>query len=232
MDVLYAPPVGLRRVRLKRDYHFGKDDPLFYPQPFNHSIAHLALIPIPNSDSEHRLYHAWFTPTDRDFEPRAKMDICPRLGKLRSTIRNFFELMIAEALECAKDHANNHYISNQSAQLRFLLGRLDKQRATQSETFLHFALAQHQFLKLTARLDWIANYRNHYMKSTDHKSDLGCPAVIGAFTDNPELVEALFQLRIPVWYVRPISWDLDVCVDCVTEFIRGSLCSKQLLLPS
>ncbi|KAK1221131.1 hypothetical protein PQX77_016069 [Marasmius sp. AFHP31] len=232
MDVLFAPPVGLCRVRLRRDYHFGEDDPLFYPQPFNRTIAHLALIPIPNSHPAHSLYHAWFTPTERDFEPRAEMDICPRLSKLRSSIRDSFEVMAAEALERAKDHADDHYVSNQSLQLRFLLGRLDKQWAARSETFLRFALAQRQFLGLTARLDWIANFCDRYMKPTEHESDLGCPAVIGAFSDSPEVVEALFWLGIPVWYLRPISKDLDVRVDRVAEFIRGSLESKKLVLPS
>ncbi|KAK1233985.1 hypothetical protein PQX77_002825 [Marasmius sp. AFHP31] len=222
MDALYPPPIGLARVRYRKKLHFGQDDPLFHPQPFNRSIAHLALIPLPSCDPNHKLRHAWVIPTADDFEPRAALDICPGLGKLALSLRSSFEFMVVDALERSKEHKDDFYICNQSMQLRFLLGRLDTQWATQSDTFLRFATAQRQFLELVARLDWIHNYRDRFMRPNDDPKDAAVPGIMGAFADSPEVAEALFQLGIPVWYTRPISRDLDVRVDRVVNFTQGT----------
>ncbi|KAL0062949.1 hypothetical protein AAF712_010170 [Marasmius tenuissimus] len=114
-------------------------------------------------------------------------------------------------------------------QLRFLLERLDTQWATQAETLLRFASAQRQFLELKARLDWIQQYRDIFMKGSDNRKEDVNVGVMGAFSDNPEVVEALFCLGIPVWYVRPITQDPDTRVDRVIGFILGF---DKLSLPS
>ncbi|KIK65175.1 hypothetical protein GYMLUDRAFT_147329, partial [Collybiopsis luxurians FD-317 M1] len=61
---LFAPP-NFRRVRLRRDYHFGIDDPLYFPQPFRSESGHLALMLCPTDSSDDDFYPAWRTP-ERD----------------------------------------------------------------------------------------------------------------------------------------------------------------------
>ncbi|EEB94573.1 hypothetical protein MPER_06592 [Moniliophthora perniciosa FA553] len=43
-DVLYTPPLNLCQTRMRRAFHFGPDNPLLHPQPFNPSILHLTVI--------------------------------------------------------------------------------------------------------------------------------------------------------------------------------------------
>ncbi|KAJ3725174.1 hypothetical protein C8R42DRAFT_640081 [Lentinula raphanica] len=67
-DVLFAPPLGPRRVRLRRDLHFSHDDPLFYPQPFDELRPHLPLIRAASNDPKHPFAAAWASPSEKDFE--------------------------------------------------------------------------------------------------------------------------------------------------------------------
>ncbi|KAL0562993.1 hypothetical protein V5O48_019084, partial [Marasmius crinis-equi] len=50
MKILYEPPLNTRKVRLLRDNHFGINDPLHFPQPFNCQAAFLACICVPHPD--------------------------------------------------------------------------------------------------------------------------------------------------------------------------------------
>ncbi|KAK7453382.1 hypothetical protein VKT23_011646 [Stygiomarasmius scandens] len=67
MDVIYAPSLKLCSTRMHRDFHFGKDDPIYFPQPFHSPIAHLAVIPVPSILPDHNLALAWYQPTSHDF---------------------------------------------------------------------------------------------------------------------------------------------------------------------
>ncbi|KAJ3766468.1 hypothetical protein EV361DRAFT_777463, partial [Lentinula raphanica] len=61
-EVLFNPPSGSRRVRLRKDLHFSHDDPLYYPQPFNEHHPHLPLIKVPSVDPKHPFAVAWVKP--------------------------------------------------------------------------------------------------------------------------------------------------------------------------
>ncbi|KAL0567799.1 hypothetical protein V5O48_014192 [Marasmius crinis-equi] len=50
MNILYELPINLRKVRLRCDNHFGSDDPLFYPQPFDRQAAFRACIRVEYPD--------------------------------------------------------------------------------------------------------------------------------------------------------------------------------------
>ncbi|KAJ8094359.1 hypothetical protein PM082_010793 [Marasmius tenuissimus] len=158
MDVLYAPPINECRVRLRKAFHFGQDDPLFHPQPFNRPIAHLAIIRTPSPDPDHHLSTAWVRPTSKDFEQRAALDVCEGLGRLSRGLYWRFHAMASKILERSSRKGEDMYISVQSTQLRSLLERLESQWATENVTFLRFTSPQRQCLELLARLDWIESY--------------------------------------------------------------------------
>ncbi|KIK55198.1 hypothetical protein GYMLUDRAFT_144670, partial [Collybiopsis luxurians FD-317 M1] len=81
---LFDPPTSCR-VRLRRDYHFGTDDPLYFPQPFDHELGHLAILLCPSHDTQHEFFHAWFTPGPEQFNV---INTSLRLGKLEDTFFN------------------------------------------------------------------------------------------------------------------------------------------------
>ncbi|KAG7090327.1 hypothetical protein E1B28_011923 [Marasmius oreades] len=224
MDYLYAPPINERRVRLRKDLHFGEDDPLLFPQPFNRNIAHLSVIQLPSTDKQNPHYAAWARPQITDFEERATLDICTGMGRLYRGFYWAFDTMASRVLERAESKKEDRYVTSQSTHLRQLMERLESQWATRMVTFQRFALAQRHYLELLARLDWIDKFRGRYMDgnvSGGGVSD-GVPVdgrVVGAFADDQDVVDRLFHAGIPVWYTRPISQALDVRIDKVGDFI-------------
>ncbi|KAJ3779433.1 hypothetical protein GGU10DRAFT_338030, partial [Lentinula aff. detonsa] len=87
-NFLFSPMLqpNERRVRLRKDNHFGQHDPLFCPQPFVPSQAHLALIRAPSADTSHKWALAWKLPTESDFEPVDVDCIAKGLGLLTNTL--------------------------------------------------------------------------------------------------------------------------------------------------
>ncbi|KAK1224724.1 hypothetical protein PQX77_012356 [Marasmius sp. AFHP31] len=220
MDVLYTPPINECRVRLRKALHFGQDDPLFHPQPFNRPIAHLAIVRTPSPDPDHRLSAAWVRPTSEDFEQRAALDVCEGLGRLSRALYWRFHAMASEILDRSASKREDPYVSTQSTQLRSLLERLESQWATESVTFLRFTSAQRQCLELLARLDWIEGYRERFMaRGVEGKAVSVDQEIMGAFSDDLDVVDCLFHAGISVWYTRPIAQSLDVRVDKATTFI-------------
>ncbi|KAJ3728409.1 hypothetical protein C8R42DRAFT_571724, partial [Lentinula raphanica] len=67
-DILFEPPLSNRYVRLRRNLHYFHDDPLFYPQPFNHLLPHLSLIRTPSPNPQHPFAAAWINPLNVDFD--------------------------------------------------------------------------------------------------------------------------------------------------------------------
>ncbi|KAL0565908.1 hypothetical protein V5O48_016111 [Marasmius crinis-equi] len=222
-QVLYAPPLNNCRVRLRDDLHYGQDDPLFHPQPFHRPIAHLAVLPLPSSDPGHPLYTAWVRPTAQQFEERTAVDICPGMGRLSRSLYWAFHSLASDVLVKASRNSDDVYVKSLSMELSALLGRLESQWATKDVTFLRFAHAQRQYLELTARFSWVERFRNAYMGMAIEKDGAQATGkaenVMGAFSDELDVVERLFRAGIPVWYVRPISQALDVRIDRVQEFI-------------
>ncbi len=41
VNVIYAPLLGKRSVRMRQGHHFAADDPMYYPQPYVHDIGYL-----------------------------------------------------------------------------------------------------------------------------------------------------------------------------------------------
>ncbi|KAL0057493.1 hypothetical protein AAF712_015863 [Marasmius tenuissimus] len=63
-----SPLMGLRHVRMRKDLHFGEEDPLFFPQPYTPGIGHLSVIPIRTSEPNNPHSPAWTAPSPSDFE--------------------------------------------------------------------------------------------------------------------------------------------------------------------
>lgn len=67
MPVVHAP-VGLCKTRLCKSLNFGKDDPCYWPQPYDFTVGHLAIIPCPDNSEAHPLRCAWYQADVADLE--------------------------------------------------------------------------------------------------------------------------------------------------------------------
>ncbi|KAJ8074360.1 hypothetical protein PM082_009976 [Marasmius tenuissimus] len=221
MDLLYKPPTGLCRVRLRRDNHFGPDDPLYHPQPFDRQHAHLAVLRVKGSVLDDPLLEtAWLIPKASNF---VECPACGGLGRLDLRIRNqFTSLCLNVIAKFPSDaHTTDRLVGEGTIHLQRLLDQLDAP-ASQKDTFLRFSCAQRQVLELLARFEWVTVYRSKYMGK-----DRGCPLsvnmnVMGAFTEDYDVLDSLYHAGIPVWYIRPISASPEVRIDAVVDFIHDT----------
>ncbi|KAK1217024.1 hypothetical protein PQX77_020330 [Marasmius sp. AFHP31] len=221
MDLLYKPPTGLCRVRLRRDNHFGPDDPLHHPQPFDRRNAHLAVLRVKGNCADNPLLEtAWLIPTTTDF---VECPSCGGLGRLDLRIREKFTSLCRDVIAKfpSTAHSEDGLVGEGTIQLNRLLDRLDAP-ASLKETFLRFACAQRQVLELLARYEWVRVYRAKYMGK-----DRGIPpevsfGVMGAFTEDYDALDSLYHAGIPVWFIRRLSTIAEVRIDTVADFIHDT----------
>ncbi|THU82091.1 hypothetical protein K435DRAFT_872672 [Dendrothele bispora CBS 962.96] len=179
MDLVYSPRFTPCSTRMRRDYHFGTDDPMYFPQPFNMTVGHLAIIPAPSPDSFHNHALAWYRPKPDDFIPHTSCQPS-RPDNIK----------------------NDRYVRDGRTALQRLVERLQL-AATQDESLLLLANIQRQYLELYARLEWLDKYlprilgqeRTHSVESR----------LMGAFAYTPDDLQRLFHAGIPVWYVREVT---------------------------
>jgi hypothetical protein len=190
---------------MRRDGHFGLDDPLYYPQPFDCLVAHLAVIRTPQTSPDHPFAVAWIFPDDSHFEPSLQT-FCTGFGSLNHRVRFKLLTLAKTVLESIpQGQENDTYISSNREHLRRLLDRLNLS-APMDVVFLWFQCAQRHILELDERIRWITTYRTKYgaPAGADHpgKAD---DSLMGAFTSDLDVLESLFQCQIPVYFVRILS---------------------------
>ncbi|KAJ3709985.1 hypothetical protein C8R42DRAFT_729717 [Lentinula raphanica] len=166
-NVLYAPPLSSRRVRLRRHFHFSHDDPLFYPQPFDETRPHLPLIRTPSPDPNHPFAAAWLIPSAEDFDAEAS-DFLYNAVVLDTTVYLRLKALADDVLKTINlsEFQSDPYLTQGSLQVDRMLSLLQ-------------VAAPHARIQYRSQ-DWntviIGKKRNYEIPD--------CLAVIGAFTDN------------------------------------------------
>ncbi|THU92862.1 hypothetical protein K435DRAFT_862048 [Dendrothele bispora CBS 962.96] len=222
MDIIYSP-LQVCNTRMCRDYHFGCDDPLYFPQPFHASVGHLAVIPVPSCLPDHELALAWYHPTSVDFVPQNPSKPWIGIGLLRPNLsqdlRLFCENLINSIIQLPGQLNQDSALSNGQDHLRRLIERLEMP-TTQEECFLYLSCLQRQYLELYARLKWITVYTPR-LRDVDNSCPVDCH-VIGAFTEDLDVAAQLYRTGIPIWVVRPVDELCHVRIDQVVEPITES----------
>ncbi|THU86473.1 hypothetical protein K435DRAFT_868264 [Dendrothele bispora CBS 962.96] len=228
MNLVYSPRFTPCLTRMRRDYHFGTDDPMYFPQPFNMTVGHLAIIPAPSPDSFHNHALAWYRPKPDDFVPHTSNPLGSSLGKLSvvliARIETTTNRLITSALGRSENVKNDRYVRDGRTALQRLVEQLQL-AATKDESLLLLANIQRQYLELYARLEWLDKYlprilgqeRTHSVESR----------LMGAFAYLPDDLQRLFHAGIPVWYVREVTHlpatRVDLRVDPIDESANHQL---------
>ncbi|KAG7088003.1 hypothetical protein E1B28_012042 [Marasmius oreades] len=187
---LYIVPSlhGMRQIHMRRDFHFGEEDPLYFPQLYTPGIGHLSIIPYPTSDPTSPHLSAWKMPRQEDFTPTNPDDPSRGLGSLtpqfRAPLRNAFDAL---------------YIFD----IKFLLAHLNTLSSFR-EAALTFSLCQRAYLELAAHIEWLSVYRPR-VHNPPSVRPLEEANVVGALTGDSETAERLFYAGIPVWYLQPLD---------------------------
>ncbi|KAF5341449.1 hypothetical protein D9758_014733 [Tetrapyrgos nigripes] len=219
MSTLYRPPLNQCSVRMRRDGHFGPDDPLYFPQPFHCPTAHLAVIRAPQPSPDHPFAVAWIVLNDSHFE-LSTQTFCIGFGFLDRRLRSKL-VALSDTVFKSIPHGqeDDPYIRSSREHLRRLMDRLNLS-APMDDLFLRFQCAQRHLLELDARIQWIKTFRERYgaTPSVDHPS-MADASLVGAFTDDLDVLENLFQCQIPVYYVRILSRAGNARIDKLQQFL-------------
>ncbi|KAG7086689.1 hypothetical protein E1B28_002627 [Marasmius oreades] len=204
---------------MRKDRHFGRDDPILFPQPFVPAAAHLAVVRVPSLTGPFTI--AWLVPSENDFKP-SDDTFCAGFGVFDTRTRSHL-VKLAETVvkDLPANHQEDYYMKNNLEQLRRLLDRLQL-AAPKEEVFLRFRCAQRHLLELDARSRWVTKYRAKFGMARELGQEhtvLADENLMGAFTDNLDDLENLFQSHIPVYYVRPLSRAGEARVDRLEDFI-------------
>ncbi|KAK1216699.1 hypothetical protein PQX77_020662 [Marasmius sp. AFHP31] len=212
---------------MRRDFHFGEEDPLFFPQPYIPGIGYLSVIPFPTSDSTSPHSAAWRTAELSDFVRVPSNNPSRGLGTLSNEIR----LSIQKAFDKLAERIVNISIDNRSKaeseklnvkndelttrylfRIKYLLSCL-KSLSSYQEATLTFSSCQRAYLELIACVDWLETYRRRmYNPSAVNRPAEGAK-VVSALTGNDETASRLFLAGIPVWYSQPLYKKVSTRVD-------------------
>ncbi|KIK53804.1 hypothetical protein GYMLUDRAFT_250127 [Collybiopsis luxurians FD-317 M1] len=161
---LFYPP-QICQVRLRCDYHFGIDDPLYFPQPFSSDSAHLALMLCLSRNPDDRFYYAWFTPSDDQF---CVIDSSLEIGRLDSMFYEGLSALCLHVLKEVPPDADDVYLTSLATNLRRLLTRLDMP-GTLQRTLALVAQIQRTALELNAQSRWVgAEWQQRLKDATCH----------------------------------------------------------------
>ncbi|KIK69723.1 hypothetical protein GYMLUDRAFT_151326, partial [Collybiopsis luxurians FD-317 M1] len=109
VNYLYKPQMKCL-VHWHQGLHFGPNDPLYLPQPFNKAIPHLALIMPPCYDPQDKYYYAWAQLTEADFVPE---DVCPGtvgLGRLVPQFDKGLKSLAKHVLKLVPENTKDSFV--------------------------------------------------------------------------------------------------------------------------
>ncbi|KAL0063522.1 hypothetical protein AAF712_009619 [Marasmius tenuissimus] len=215
-EVVFDPLRGVRSIHLRKDDHFGLEDPLFFPQPFSLACPHLALIPLPTTDLENTNFVCWHRPTTHDFEFVNREDqsgSSAGLGLFTKVLRTQLRDVVSRATdritalrESHQSLTSDKFIQNYFTSLQWLLAQLNC-ACGYSRSLRTFAIIQRICLELNARITWLVDFANCW-ENTDAVVFVEARKplrVVGALARNTELAQRLWSLGVPVWLVRPLG---------------------------
>ncbi len=181
------------------DGHFGHDDPLYHPQPFDTRVPHLALIRFPSTGNDHIL---WLSPSTVEFE-RTSQDASSGLGVINAKwvdlLRGVWKMardrlskvVSGLSAEDATLIREDRQLSDFVPRLKYLFGRFTCP-ASFDESLMTWRMTQRIILEFDARLTWFLQAREPYYHFTGRIEPL--LDVIGALTDRLEEAESLYRV--------------------------------------
>ncbi|KAI0739754.1 hypothetical protein C8Q80DRAFT_1222075 [Daedaleopsis nitida] len=192
MDFVPVPYVGIIEVYLRSDYRYGPVDPIQWPQVYCEAYQYLSAVSRP---------------------------VLKHLGYVRRSSVSLLEQLVDEILQEAGSVSDGmrgklgtgedvgEYIASSIGHLPWMCKTLQHGRAriTQYPTTFRDAFAQIRELQrfcLMARAFLDFRQLERQPPSNDGILPVN-PTLMGAFTTNPRVVQKLYDLGIPVWFIRP-----------------------------
>ena len=203
-DRICLPPMQMRDVFLRSDFHYGPDDHTLWPQPFLDEYPHLGAIPRQPDDPNDPLSIMWWNPTRADFFP-LENGVLDGLGRLSTSKYWTFQEMskgLKEKFEKYRQKSTPNSLL--SILVRLMDDALVRMGSLQSPFgLMWFKITEFQrlYLEIYALLDYLEIYKprmdGHQPPAT---SVANC---IGAFTNVPHIAQYFHRAGLPIWFLHP-----------------------------
>ncbi|PPQ83675.1 hypothetical protein CVT24_001194 [Panaeolus cyanescens] len=202
------PPIGRRQVGLKANFRYGLEDHSQWPQFVVPKYKHLVTIPRKTTDSTDPLHIIWWDPRPADFIP-SSTGIVSGLGTISQlrlqqleTVMGILSQSVTEFTTSTPTPSDDvlESFSKLQKQMEYAMRSLQNHKRSFSETAFNVTEFQRRFLELHGFFSFMKFFRNRSggaLASADN--------VMGGFTNEAEMAQAMFDARVPVWYVE--EWD-------------------------
>lgn len=199
MDTLPEILLGEQDIRLRRDFHYGKHDPLFVPQLYNSLIPHLMCIPLAGTIDSNIM---WYLPSDKEFEaiPGHKLSsvpldlIIPTLVEHLSNEYHCFVLQFTSSDTVRPSISTDAKIRDYHSRMNYLLNRLACP-TTFNQARMVWRIAQRVALELHGRITWLSQIDGRFTTAYTGIVPETC-FIVGCYTEDPLIVESCYRVRV------------------------------------
>ncbi|PPQ76783.1 hypothetical protein CVT24_011339 [Panaeolus cyanescens] len=223
------PPIGRRKVGLKANFRYGLEDHCQWPQFVVPKYKHLPTIPRKTTDPTDPLHIIWWDPRPADFIP-SSTGIISGLGTISQSRLQQLETAMGILSKSVTEFTTStptpsdkalESFSELQKQMEYAMRSLQNLKRSFRETSFNVTEFQRRFLDLHGFLSFMKTFRHRSggALATSYSAD----NVMGGFTHNAEMAQAMFNARVPVWYVE--EWD-------GSPFLRNVLAVVDITMPN
>ena len=206
-DTIPTPPLRDCNVHLRADLRYGLDDHTLWPQAFVPEYPHLAAIPRKPEDPHHPLSIMWWNPTISDFVPCSNSlieglgQLAPSRFKALDDCRRDVDARVRAYVKVTEKPDN--LVQNLLQVTRHSGVRICSLQTTFLEMLFGVTEFQRYFLELLGLIDFLEIYQPRMEgRAPCVTSAADC---LGAFTNNPQVAQQLFDAGLPVYLFRPFE---------------------------
>lgn len=209
MTFIPTPPIGIREVRARRNGKYALDDRMLHPQFTCKDFDWMVCIPRPCE----ALADYYWVPVPDDAPTLDGFVLQTDARCLKPSVLKKLRDMHSETskigFEALNDKPNVTIISSLILSAELILERLASFPMNFGQLLVAISDFQRACLDVRGLATYLATvYRRMKMIQTDtdlRKSWDVDTSIMGCFTHNPEDVQKLQRVGVPVWWVRPLS---------------------------
>ena len=190
-----APFIGQVQVALRRDYRYGLQDPVQWPQLLVKDFEYLSVVLRASNDGA--IAPVWWSPVHADFD-LLEGSVIKCLGLLRGNRIAPLCRLVEQLSSMISSHPLNGHptLVRLDVAMRHARDHLQHFPCTWRDACLQVRQVQRYWLMARAFLDY------HALTSNPAHTQAAKEQYVGAFSTDPSQVQTLFCAGIPVWWLR------------------------------
>ncbi|KAL0060946.1 hypothetical protein AAF712_012284 [Marasmius tenuissimus] len=216
-SILIPTPPSTSIVKVDANGRFGEHDFMLWPQMYSPERPHLAIMPVmPAADEVENPYHRylcmWKDVSDEDIDWVGNSALSG-VGLLKPLVFASFKTAVNWVVEQARDYVETSQASpnfTKFVDLRVARLKAFKDRLTSSRAdLLSMRITVTSLQRLWFDLETAIRYMKYYQPLMNGKEQVDSAVLnvklLGAFTNQLDVVEMFRLARCPIYYIRPIS---------------------------